>query len=168
MLDFTNGSFIIKSTGTDVALQGISVMPTSFSNPAEKAQCVHLVASPLSIDREVVLRHDRKDDALMSKFWEDFFAAATGRYGELQQRRREEQRMVATWSKYAPSFDRDTGTNQTNYFEGYVGARRQKRKVHIAIDEHHNVVFVRDIDGTVLYDRKNGIGTLPQDLNWSN
>jgi hypothetical protein len=62
--------------------------------------------------------------------------------------------MAATWSKYKSSFDRNTGTNQTDYFEGYVGERGQKKKVHIAIDEHHNVAYVRDIDGTVLYDRK--------------
>jgi len=43
----------------------------------------------------------------------------------------------------------------------------QKQKVHVAIDEMGDVVFVRDEDGTVLYDKKNGIGHLPFDLNWS-
>ena len=72
-----------------------------------------------------------------------------------------------TWSKYQGSTNRDTGVNQTNFFLGYVGEGDQRRKVHIAIDEHHNVVYVRDIDGTLLYDKKNGFGTLPADLDWS-
>lgn len=72
-----------------------------------------------------------------------------------------------TWSKYSSSTSRDTGLNQTDYFEGYVGEKNQNKKVHIAIDETGEVLLVRDIDGTVLYDRKHGIGILPPDLNWS-
>jgi hypothetical protein len=73
----------------------------------------------------------------------------------------------STWSKYGASTNRDTGTHQTNYFEGTVGERDQRKKVHIAIDENHNVIYVREIDGTVLYDRANNVGSLPPDLDWS-
>jgi len=72
-----------------------------------------------------------------------------------------------SWSKYDSSTDHDTGLAQTNYYEGYVGETIQQRKVHIAINENGEVIYVRDMDGTTLYDRKHGIGTLPPDLNWS-
>jgi|SRR5450759_2214488 len=72
-----------------------------------------------------------------------------------------------SWEKYKSSIDQDTGLAQTDFFAGTVGERDQKKKVHIAIDEHGDVIFVRDMDGTVLYDRKHGIGFLPPDLNWN-
>lgn len=72
-----------------------------------------------------------------------------------------------SWEKYSASYDNDTQTSQTNFFSGTVGEKNQKRKVHVAIDEWGNVVYVRDLDGTILYDKKNNIGSLPEDLNWS-
>src|SRR5450759_2702934 len=72
-----------------------------------------------------------------------------------------------SWEKYKSSIDQDTGLAQTDFFAGTVGERDQKKKVHIAIDEHGDVIFVRDMAGTVLYDRKHGIGFLPPDLNWN-
>jgi hypothetical protein len=60
------------------------------------------------------------------------------------------------WSKYTASEHHDTGAAQTNYFEGYIGETDQGRKVHIAVDDHGHLLFVRDIDGTVLFDRSRG------------
>lgn len=77
------------------------------------------------------------------------------------------QPSISTYEKYSASYDRDTGTMQTNFFHGTVGEQNQKKKVHVAIDEYGNVIFVRDIDGKVLYDKKNNVGYLPFDLNWS-
>jgi hypothetical protein len=74
--------------------------------------------------------------------------------------------VTATWEKYRTSADHDTGLSQTDFFAGTIGERDQKKKVHIAIDESGDVIFVRDIDGEVLYDRKHGKGFLPPDLNW--
>ena len=75
--------------------------------------------------------------------------------------------ITATWEKYKASINWDSGTAQTNLFVGTIGETDQKKKVHIAIDEHGDVVFVRDMDGEVLYDRKQSKGSLPPDLNWS-
>lgn len=72
-----------------------------------------------------------------------------------------------SWEKTRSSYDSDTGLNQTDFYSGTVGSRDQKKKVHVAINELGDVVYVRDEDGTVLYDRKRGIGYLPYDLNWS-
>lgn len=71
------------------------------------------------------------------------------------------------WEKTKSSFDGDTGLYQTDFFSGTVGGTDQKKKVHVAINEMGEVVFVRDKDGTILYDKKRGIGHLPHDLNWS-
>lgn len=71
------------------------------------------------------------------------------------------------WEKYDSQYDYDTGTNQTDFYSGTVGETNQKKKVHVAINEYGEVVYVRDEDGTVLYDKKNGKGRLPSDLNWS-
>lgn len=71
------------------------------------------------------------------------------------------------WEKYGSSTDRDTGLAQTNFYSGSIGEANQQKKVHVAIDEYGDVIFVRDMDGTVLYDKKNGVGHLPHDLNWS-
>lgn len=60
-----------------------------------------------------------------------------------------------TWSKYKSTTSR-SGTPQTNYFEGYIGERDQTRKVHIVIDENGKLQYIRDIDGTVLFDRSRG------------
>lgn len=73
----------------------------------------------------------------------------------------------SAWEKHSSSFDRDTGRMQTDFYMGTVGGTLDKRKVHVAIDEFGDVVYVRDIDGTVLYDKKTGIGHLPHDLDWS-
>lgn len=78
-----------------------------------------------------------------------------------------EGRHEKRWEKYSSSTDRDTGLNQTDFYSGTVGGTNQKKKVHVAIDEYGGVVYVRDEDGRVLYDKKNGIGFLPHDLNWS-
>ena len=77
------------------------------------------------------------------------------------------KRAGRVWEKYSSSSDRDTGLMQTDFFSGTVGSTDQKRKVHIAINEYGDVIYVRDMDGAVLYDKKNGIGYLPSDLNWS-
>lgn len=61
-----------------------------------------------------------------------------------------------SWSKYTASVNYDTSTAQTNYFEGYVGETDPRRKVHIAVDEHGRLLYVRDMDGTVLFDRSQG------------
>lgn len=75
--------------------------------------------------------------------------------------------MSNRWEKHDSSTDDDSGLAQTDFYSGTVGETNQKKKVHVAINELGDVVFVRDEDGTVLYDRKNGIGHLPHDLNWS-
>lgn len=66
-----------------------------------------------------------------------------------------------TWEKTTQSYDRDTGSVQSNFFSGTIGERNQKKKVHVAIDELGNITFVRDEDGTILYDKKNNVGHLP-------
>lgn len=71
------------------------------------------------------------------------------------------------WHKEKMSFDRDTGTFQTDNYISIIGDTHQKSKAHIAIDEDGNIVFVRDIGGEILYSRKNGIGYLPDNLDWS-
>lgn len=60
-----------------------------------------------------------------------------------------------TWSKYKSTTSR-SGIPQTNYFEGYIGERDQTRKVHVVIDENGKLQYIRDIDGTVLFDRSRG------------
>ncbi|HKX23993.1 MAG TPA: hypothetical protein VJM46_02050 [Candidatus Saccharimonadales bacterium] len=72
-----------------------------------------------------------------------------------------------SWTKYTASIDYDAQQPQTNFFMGYVGERDQRRKVHVVIDVAGDIVYVRDLDGTVLYDSKRGTGHLPPDLNWS-
>lgn len=71
------------------------------------------------------------------------------------------------WHKVKMAYDRDSGTYQTDNYIGIVGEKGQKSKAHIAINPEGEAVFVRDIDGEVLYDKKNNIGHLPDDLNWS-
>lgn len=71
------------------------------------------------------------------------------------------------WEKTKSSQDHDTGLNQTDFYSGTVGQSDQKNKVHVAIDELGNVVYVRDKDGTALYDKKNHVGHHPYDLDWS-
>lgn len=78
-----------------------------------------------------------------------------------------ERRQRNHWEKTKSSQDRDTGLNQTDLYSGTVGQANQKKKVHVAIDELGNVVYVRDEDGTVLYDKKKNVGYLPYDLDWS-
>lgn len=63
---------------------------------------------------------------------------------------------IQRWSKYSNSTDGASGLPQTDYFEGYVGESDQRLKVHIAIDENGRLLFVRDIDGTVLFNRSRG------------
>lgn len=63
---------------------------------------------------------------------------------------------IRQWSKYSSSTDSESGLAQTDYYEGYVGESNQRMKVHIAVDENGRLVHVRDIDGTVLFDRKRG------------
>lgn len=76
--------------------------------------------------------------------------------------------ITTTWWKLGMSQDRDTGTVQTDNYFGIVGDKDQKGKGHIAVDEHGNIAYVRDVGGKVLYDRKHGVGHLPDDLDWSN
>ncbi|GAA1344308.1 hypothetical protein [Arthrobacter roseus] len=79
----------------------------------------------------------------------------------------EDDRQGRRWSKQKMSYDRDTDTVQTDNFIGYAGEKGQKRKVHIAVTDEGDVVFVRDFDGTILYDKKHGVGRLPDNLDWS-
>lgn len=74
---------------------------------------------------------------------------------------------AAEWHKVRMSFDRDSGTYQTDNYIGIVGDAGQKSKAHIVVDAEGDVVYVRDIGGEVLYSRKDGIGHLPDDLDWS-
>lgn len=71
------------------------------------------------------------------------------------------------WHKEKMSFDRDTGTFQTDNYIGIVGSTHQKSKAHIAINENGDIALVRDIGGEILYSRKDGIGHLPDNLDWS-
>ncbi len=71
------------------------------------------------------------------------------------------------WHKARMSFDRDSGTFQTDNFIGIVGDKGQKTKAHIAVNSEGEIVFVRDVGDKVLYSRKDGIGNLPKDLDWS-
>ena len=71
------------------------------------------------------------------------------------------------WHKEKMSFDRDTGAFQTDNYIRIIGVENQKSKAHIAIDENGNITFVRDIGGEILYSLKNGIGYLPDNLDWS-
>lgn len=71
------------------------------------------------------------------------------------------------WNKVKMSFDRDAGTYQTDNYIGIVGEKGQKSKAHIAINPDGDIVFVRDLGGEVLYDKKNNRGNLPDNLNWS-
>ena len=74
---------------------------------------------------------------------------------------------AAQWQKVKMSLDRDSGHIQTDNYIGITGDRNQKTKAHIAVDSDGNIVYVRDIGGEVLYDKKHGIGHLPDDLDWS-
>ncbi len=60
------------------------------------------------------------------------------------------------WAKYTSSENYESCTPQTNYFEGFVGEKDPRRKVHIAVDENGRLLYVRDLDGTVLFDRSQG------------
>jgi hypothetical protein len=70
------------------------------------------------------------------------------------------------WTKYTSGTGRD-GTPQTNYFEGVIGERDQRRKVHVVVDANGVLRYIRDIDGTVLFDRSRG-DTPPPRLELSN
>lgn len=63
---------------------------------------------------------------------------------------------IRRWSKYSSSTDSASGRPQTDYYEGYVGETNRRFKVHIAVDENGSLLFVRDIDGTVIFDRSRG------------
>lgn len=63
---------------------------------------------------------------------------------------------IQRWSKYRSSTDGATGLPQTDYYEGYVGERNKRLKVHIAVDANGRLLYVRDIDGTELFDRGRG------------
>jgi hypothetical protein len=71
------------------------------------------------------------------------------------------------WHKVRMSFDRDSGVFQTDNFIGIVGDKGQRTKAHISVNPDGEIVFVRDIGGEVLYSRKDGIGKLPLNLDWS-
>lgn len=71
------------------------------------------------------------------------------------------------WQKVKMSFDRDSGTFQSDNYIGIKGGKSQKSKAHIAVNADGEIVYVRDIGGEVLYDKKNGKGYLPPDLDWS-
>lgn len=71
------------------------------------------------------------------------------------------------WHKVKMSYDKDSRTFQTDNYIGIVGDTGQKSKAHIAVNADGEIVFVRDLGGEVLYDRKNGRGHLPDDLDWS-
>lgn len=59
------------------------------------------------------------------------------------------------WSKYDGK-SRGDSEGQTNYYEGFVGERNQTLKIHIVVDKHGKLQYIRDIDGTVLFDRSRG------------
>lgn len=65
------------------------------------------------------------------------------------------------------SYDKDSGTFQSDNYVGIKGDKSQKSKAHIAVNADGEIVHVRDIGGEVLYDKKSGIGYLPDDLDWS-
>lgn len=71
------------------------------------------------------------------------------------------------WHKVKMSLDRDSGNFQTDNYIGIVGDKGQKSKAHIAVNSDGDIVFVRDIGGEILYDKKRGIGRLPGNLDWS-
>jgi hypothetical protein len=50
------------------------------------------------------------------------------------------------WHKTKMSFDRDTGTYQTDKYIGIVGEDNQKLKAHIAVDPDGQITFVRDLE----------------------
>lgn len=61
------------------------------------------------------------------------------------------------FERYSDSETRDTGTPQTDLLFGEKGTKGG----HIAVDANGDLQFVRDEDGTVLYDRKNDFGSPP-------
>lgn len=64
---------------------------------------------------------------------------------------------IVRWSKEGRSHHYATGREQLDYYEGYVGEKNQRMKVHIAVDaEDGRLLFVRDIDGRILFDRSKG------------
>jgi hypothetical protein len=71
------------------------------------------------------------------------------------------------WHKFKMAYQRDSGTFKTDNYIGIVGNKNQATKAHVAVNADGVIVFVRDIDGTVLYDQTMGEGYLPDDLDWS-
>ncbi|NEN79773.1 hypothetical protein [Nocardioides zeae] len=74
---------------------------------------------------------------------------------------------IPRWEKYGFCFGRDTGTMQTDFYSGIIGERDQKKKVHVGINEWGDIVVVRDDDGAIPYNKKNGVGPLSGILNRS-
>lgn len=59
-----------------------------------------------------------------------------------------------TWAKYKSSTSE--GRPQTDYYEGLYGETNKQKKVHIAIRDDGKLLYVRDLDGTVLFDHSKG------------
>lgn len=71
------------------------------------------------------------------------------------------------WHLEKMSYDKDSQMYQTDNYIGIIGSKNQKTKAHIAVNPDGEITYVRDIGGEVLYSRKDGIGHLPNDLDWS-
>lgn len=80
-------------------------------------------------------------------------------YNKLQASRQDRKRESEEnrFEKYSGSSNRDTGTVQTDLLFGEKGTKGG----HIVVDEYGVLQYVRDDDGTVIFDRKNGIGSPP-------
>ena len=68
------------------------------------------------------------------------------------------------WYKAKMSEDRDSRNYQT---DNYFGLRGVEKYAHIAVDPYGDIVFVRDENGDILYDKKNKVGHLPKNLDWN-
>jgi hypothetical protein len=81
--------------------------------------------------------------------------AAEARAARQQQRRRSTPTKGEWFEKYRSSENRDTGIPQTDLQFGYKGTKGG----HIAVSgETGETLFVRDVDGTVLYDHNTDEG----------
>ncbi|MFC8829019.1 hypothetical protein ACFT9I_27140 [Streptomyces sp. NPDC057137] len=88
--------------------------------------------------------------------------AAKAEREERERRARQVGRLALTqmqpprWWKVTLSENR-LGEVQSNYFEGVVGEKDDKKKIHIATDTATGkLLYARDVDGTVLYSRLSG------------
>lgn len=76
------------------------------------------------------------------------------RLGQIALIKAEKLRERPTWFKYSSS--ESHGRPQTDFYMGYVGEKDDRKKVHIAVDDRGRLLYVRDIDGTPLFNRSKG------------